>query len=139
LVLRLARENPGWGYERIRGEVAKVGVLVSTTSIRRLLRGARLGPAPRREGPTWREFLHAQAAGIVACDFFTVETLLLRRLYVFFFIEHGTRRVRLAGCTSNPGSTEMLDEWPGLSCGGRVRVVSWWWCGLRGVAGAVNG
>lgn len=102
LVLRFARENPGWGYQRIRGELAKVGVTVSTTSIRRLLRGARLDPAPRREGPKWREFLHAQAAGIVACDFFTVETLFLRRIYVFFFIEHGSRRVHLAGCTANP-------------------------------------
>ena len=100
-MLRLARENPGWGHRRISGELAKLGVVVSPTSIRRLLAAGRLRPAPRREGPTWREFLHAQAASIVACDFFTVETLFLRRYYALFFIEHATRRVWLAGCTAN--------------------------------------
>jgi putative transposase len=102
LVLRLARENPGWGHRRICGELAKVGLHASPTSIRRLLAQARLGPAPRRSGPSWRVFLQAQAASIVACDFLTVETLLLRRYYVLFFIEHATRRVWLAGCTTNP-------------------------------------
>ena len=92
LVLRMARENSGWGHRRISGELAKLGVVVSPTSIRRLLAKARLGPAPRREGPSWREFLHAQAASIVACDFLTVETLFLRRHYVLFFIGHATRR-----------------------------------------------
>jgi putative transposase len=90
LVLRMARENPGWAHRRISGELAKLGVVVSPTSIRQLLARARLGPAPRREGPSWREFLHAQAASIVACDFLTVETLFLRRYYVLFFIEHAT-------------------------------------------------
>jgi putative transposase len=102
LVLRLAHENPRWGHRRICGELAKLGFRVSPTSIRRLLARARLEPAPRRAGPSWREFLRAQAASIVACDFFTVETVLLRRYYVLFFIGHASRRVWLAGCTSNP-------------------------------------
>ncbi len=101
LVLRLAHENPRWGHRRICGELAKLGVQASPTSIRRLLARARLGPAPRA-GPSWREFLQAQAGSIIACDFFTVETVFLRRYYVLFFIEHASRRVWLAGCTSNP-------------------------------------
>jgi putative transposase len=102
LVLRLARENPRWGHRRICGELGKLGFRVSPTSVRHLLARAWLGPAPRREGPTWREFLRAQAASIVACDFFTVETMFLRRYYVLFFIAHASRRVWLAGCTTNP-------------------------------------
>jgi putative transposase len=102
LVLRLARENPRWGHRRICGELAKLGFDVSPTSIRRLLARAGLEPAPRRSGPSWREFLRAQAAGVVACDFFTVESLFLRRYYVLFFIAHASRRVWFAGCTTNP-------------------------------------
>ncbi len=102
LVLRLARENPSWGHRRICGELAKLGLRVSPTSIRRLLAHAKLEPAPRRSGPSWREFLRAQAASIVASDFFTVETVFLRRYYVLFFIAHASRRVWLAGCTKNP-------------------------------------
>ncbi len=102
LVLRLARENPRWGYQRIAGELAKLGLCVSPSTVRRLLAGARLGPAPRTSGPKWREFLRAQAASIVACDFFTVETAFLRRYYVLFFIELQTRRVHLAGATVHP-------------------------------------
>jgi transposase InsO family protein len=102
LVLRLARENPRWGHRRICGELAKLGFRVSPTSIRRLLAQAKLEPAPRRSGPSWREFLRTQAASIVACDFFTVETAFLRRYYVLFFIAHASRRVWLAGCTKNP-------------------------------------
>src|SRR5207244_4655778 len=102
LVLRLARENPRWGHRRICDELAKLGVRVAPTSIRRLLAEAKLEPAPRRSGPSWREFLRAQAAGIVACDFFTVESAFLRRYYALFFIAHGSRRVWLAGCTANP-------------------------------------
>jgi putative transposase len=115
LVLRLARENPSWGHRRICGELAKLGLQASPTSVRRLLARARLGPAPRREGPSWREFLHAQASSIVACDFFTVETLFLRRFYVLFFIEHGTRRVRLAGCTTNPDGNWVTQQARNLS------------------------
>lgn len=101
-MLQLARENPRWGHRRICGELGKVGFRVSPTSVRRLLARARLDPAPRRAGPSWREFLHAQAASIVACDFFTVESVFLRRYYALFFIAHSSRRVWLAGCTRNP-------------------------------------
>jgi putative transposase len=102
LIIRRARENPRWGYLRIVGELDRVGVTVSATTVRRVLGTAGLPPAPRRSGPSWREFMHTQAAGIVACDFFCVDTILLRRLYVLFFLEIGTRRLRIAGVTTNP-------------------------------------
>jgi len=102
IVLRLARENPRWGHRRIGGELARLGLRVSPTTVRRLLARTKLGPAPRRSGPGWREFLRAQASSIVACDFFTVESVLLRRYYVLFFIAHADRRVWLAGCSTNP-------------------------------------
>jgi putative transposase len=100
LVVRLARENPRWGYLRIVGECRQLGVLVSATSVRRILRRYRIGPAPRRGGPTWTQFLRAQAGGFLACDFFTVETVALSRLYVVFVIEVQRRRVHLAGITA---------------------------------------
>jgi hypothetical protein len=96
LVLRLARENSRWGCVRIQGELRKLGIRVGATTIRSILRRSGFGPAPRR-GLSWREFLRAQAQGIMACDFFTVETAWLRTLYVLFFVEHGSRRVHLAG------------------------------------------
>jgi len=83
---------------------------VSPTSIRRLLARSKVGPAPRRSGPSWREFLRAQAASIVACDFFTVETVFLRRYYVLFLITHANRRVWLAGCTTNPSSAWVTQQ-----------------------------
>jgi putative transposase len=101
LVLRLARDNPRRGYLRIVGECRKLGVRISATSVRSILRRHRLGPAPRRGGPTWTQFLRAQAAGALACDFFTVETIGLTRLYVLFVIEL-ERRVHLAGITAHP-------------------------------------
>jgi putative transposase len=102
LVLRLARENPRWGYQRIAGELAGLGITVSVTTVRKLLREAGLGPAGQRGGPSWREFIRGQAASMLACDFFTVETVNLRRIYVLFFIELQSRRVHLAGCSQNP-------------------------------------
>jgi putative transposase len=102
LVLRLARENPRWGYERIVGELAGVGVGVSATTVAKILRQAGVSPAGARAQLRWREFLRAHADSIIACDFFTVETLWLGRLYVLFFLELGSRRVRVAGCTANP-------------------------------------
>ena len=89
LILRMGRENPRWGCIRIRGELAKLGVRVSATRIRTLLRANGFGPAPRRSGPTWHEFLRAQVQGILALDFFTVETAWLRTLYVLFAIGVG--------------------------------------------------
>jgi transposase len=102
VVLRLARENPRWGYLRIVGELRKLGVILSATSVRNVLRRHRLKPAPRRSGPTWGEFLRAQAAGTLACDFFHVDTITLRRLYVLFFIDLDRRKDFLAGVTEHP-------------------------------------
>jgi putative transposase len=109
LILRLARENPRWGYIRIRGELLKLGVRVSATTIATLLRRHGLGPAPRR-GPTWSEFLRSQAAGMLACDFLTVETVRLKTLYVLVWIELATRRVHLAGATSTPDSAWVTQQ-----------------------------
>jgi putative transposase len=105
LVLRLARENRRWGYLRIVGECRKLGIAVSATSVRSTLRTHRLGPAPRRGGPSWVEFLRGQAVGTIACDFLTVETIGLTRLYVLFVIELEHRRVHLAGITAHPTGT----------------------------------
>src|SRR6266516_4677733 len=102
LVLRVERENPRWGYQRIVGELRGLGISVSATTVRKILRQAGLGPAGERSGLTWRAFLRAQAASMLAVDFFTVETVSLERLYVLFFIELGSRRVHVAGCTANP-------------------------------------
>jgi putative transposase len=101
LVVRLAKENPLWGHRRIHGELAKLGVTVAPSTVWEILRAAGIDPAPRRAGPTWRKFLHAQAAGILAVDFLHADTVLLRRLYVLVFIEHGTRRMHLGGITAN--------------------------------------
>src|SRR5213076_2195699 len=102
LVLRLARENPRWGYQRIVGELNGLGLTVSATTVKKILRQAGLGPAGSRAGLSWRAFLRQQAQSMLAVDFFTIETIALQRLYVLFFIELGSRRVHLAGCTANP-------------------------------------
>jgi len=94
IAVRLARENPLWGYRLIHGELAKLGATVAPSTIYEILRAAGIDPAPRRSGPTWRQFLHAQAAGILAVDFLHIDTVLLKRLYVLVFIEHGTRRMQ---------------------------------------------
>jgi hypothetical protein len=102
LVLRLARENPRWGYQRIVGELKGLGVAVSATTVRTWLRDNGLGPVGTRPGMTWREFVRTHRHSLLAVDFFTVDTAWLQRFYVLFFIEVGSRRVHLAGCTPNP-------------------------------------
>jgi putative transposase len=105
LVLRLAAENPSWGYKRIHGELTGLGYTLSPSTVWNILRRHGIEPVPGRTRLTWREFLRQQAAGIVECDFFTVDTIWLRRLYVFFFIELDRRRVHIAGTTAHPNGT----------------------------------
>jgi putative transposase len=101
-IIRLASENPGWGYRRIHGELARLGITIAASTVWTTLKRAGIDPAPGRTAESWTTFLRAQAAGIVACDFFTIDTVMLRRYYVLFFIELDTRRVHLAGITTNP-------------------------------------
>jgi putative transposase len=115
LVLRLARENPGWGYQRIAGELLKLGFRISPSTVRRVIASGGLEPAPRRQAVSWPDFLLRQATSLLACDFFTVETVTLRRLYVLFFIELGSRRVHLAGCTTNPSGAWVAQQARNLS------------------------
>ena len=102
LTIRLAHENPLWGYRRIHGELTKLGLTIAPSTIYEILRAAGIDPTPRRDGPTWRQFLQAQAAGILAVDFLHVDTVVLTRLYVLVFIEHGTRRTHVGGITAHP-------------------------------------
>ncbi|WP_007515029.1 integrase core domain-containing protein [Pseudofrankia saprophytica] len=111
LVLRLARENPRWGYLRIVGECRKLQVHVSATSVRNILRRHGIGPAPRRDaGPSWSQFLRSQARGILACDFLTLGTVTMARLYVRFFVEPDRRHVWLAGVTAHPTTTWITQQ-----------------------------
>ena len=102
LIVRLARENSHWGYKRIVGELKGLGISVSATSVRKVLLEEGLQPAPERGHSSWRTFLRAQAASMLACDFLTVETAFMQRIYVLFFISLATRRIEYVACTSNP-------------------------------------
>jgi putative transposase len=113
VVLRLARENESWGYRRIHGELAGLGITVAPSTVWQILKNAGIDPAPRREGPGWAEFLRSQAQGILALDFFTADLLNGTKVYVLAVIEHGTRRIRVLeplgarsrrGRSSRPGT-----------------------------------
>ena len=110
LVLEMAHDNPGWGYRRIHGELTGLGYTLAPSTIWKILKDAGIGPAPRRGGDTWRAFLAGQAKTILAADFFHADTVFLRRLYVLFFIEHGTRRVHLAGITAHPTGERVTQQ-----------------------------
>jgi putative transposase len=110
LVLRLARENTSWGYLRIVGELRKLGIDVSATFVRNVLTSAGVPSAPQRDRQSWRAFLQAHADSILACDFFTVDTVWLRRLYVLAFLSIGSRRIEYFACTSKPNTAWMLQQ-----------------------------
>jgi len=102
LVIRMAMDNPAWGHRRVQGELVKLGHPIAASTVWQILHAAGIDPAPRRTGPTWKQFLAAQARGILAADFLHVDTVFLRRIYALIVIEHGTRRVHLAGITAHP-------------------------------------
>jgi len=110
IIVRLARENSTWGYRRIQGELARMGVVLAPSSVWSILRRHGIDPSPMRTGPTWSQFLRTQAASMLACDFFSVDTVLLKRVYVLFFIELDTRRVYVTGATAHPMGSWVVQQ-----------------------------
>jgi transposase len=110
LIVRLAKENETWGYRRIQGELKQLGIAIAPSTVWSILKREGIDPAPRRVRPSWKEFLRAQAKGIIACDFVSVDTIFLRRIYVLLFIEVATPRVHLAGITSNPDASWVTQQ-----------------------------
>jgi putative transposase len=115
IIRQLARENPTWGYRRIQGELARMGIVLAPSSVWAILRRHNIDPSPMRTGPSWKEFLQYQASSMLACDFFTVDTVLLRRIYVLFFIELDTRRVYMMGITAHPTGAWVVQQARNLS------------------------
>ncbi|MCP4069950.1 MAG: transposase, partial [Phycisphaeraceae bacterium] len=118
LVLRLDAENPTWGYRRIHGEILRLRYRIAASTVWKILRSEGRDPTPNRTGPTWSQFIASQAKAMIATDFFTVDTVTLRRYYVIFFIELETRRVHLAGITTDPdgpwtaqAARNLLHDW----------------------------
>ena len=110
IICRLARENPTWGYRRIQGELATIGVVLAPSSVWAILRRHGVDPSPMRSGPTWAEFLSSQASPMLACDFLSVDTVVLKRPYVLFFIELDTRRVQVTGVTAHPTGSWVVQQ-----------------------------
>jgi putative transposase len=110
LIVRLAKENPRWGYDKIQGELRKLGYKLGSTPVRNILKKHRIKPATHRSTGSWRSFLEHYKDQILVCDFFTVDTLWFKTIYVLFFIELGTRRIHLVGCTPNPDQTSIAQQ-----------------------------
>src|SRR5947209_865366 len=102
LVIRMATENPTWGHRRVQGELIRLGHRIAASTVWQILHDAGLDPAPRRSGPTWRQFLTTQAKAVLAVDFLHVDTVLLRRIYALIAVEHGSRRTHLIGLSAHP-------------------------------------
>ncbi|WP_461090021.1 transposase family protein, partial [Streptomyces incanus] len=124
LVLRLARENARWGHRRIQGELARLGHPIAASTVWEILHAAGIDPAPRRTGPSWREFLTHQAEGIVAADFFHLDTALGHRLYALVFLEHGTRRLHITGVTAHPSREWVVQQARNVAADLGVRIES---------------